>query len=102
MGDIITNYSLKAAIEKYKKEKQNKSKSKEIENGQDSINVTQSNWSSIIELVNESGANGVSLNELAQRLNLNSLNDRNDLLKELKKMMEDLAILIKNNRYYKF
>ena len=99
---MTTNFALRASIEKYRKERQNKNNKEGNAKARMEMELQQTKpvSPSIMDLVNQSGANGISLDELANRMSIQSPNDRSELLSKLDVMMNDFLIFIKDDRYY--
>lgn len=94
---MTTNFNLKAAIEKYKKEKEGQNQEEKVTQ---TTTTNSKSPPSIMALVNEAGANGVSLDELAKSLNVNSSDDRSRILSKLEEMKNNWLVFVKDDRYF--
>merc|ERR1712129_230927 len=86
--DIRPNHNLRQVIDKYRKDKLKNKKRVCVD------------ASSVMESINQSGANGKTLDDLANDLQIKSCEDRQKLSDKLDDMMIDFMIYKKDLRYF--
>jgi len=85
--DIRPNHAMRQVIDKYRKDK--------LKNKKICADVP-----SVMELINKSGANGKSLDDLANEFQIKSIEDRKELSNKLDGLMNDFMIYKKDLRYF--